>query len=262
MEYKRYKILVLSDLKTSSEKQIESVVNFTSRINADIEFFHVKKPEDIVEKENQLNAIRDIKDEHKLIDKQLKKITSYISTDYNVTYKFAFGNVKNEIEKYIEKSKPDVIVLGKRKLKSLGLIGDKITRFVLKNYTGGIFISSDESTFNSKKELSLGILNHFEKTLELTERLIGGSKKPLKSFKIVDNVSPHQQKTSLAQTEVIEYVFEKKDDTVKKLSDYLLKSNIDLFCISRNDSNNETPIKTTEIEYMINNYNVPLFITG
>ncbi len=236
MDTKRCKILVLSDLKISSESLINSTVNFAKRVNGNLDFFHVKKPADIVRDDNQLNAIRSIKEEHKLTEKQLSDLTSSISKDVNVTYSFAFGNIKNEIEAYIEKNKPDVIILGKRRLKALGLVGDKITRFVLKKYSGAIFITSEENTLSLDGELVLGVFNSLDNSSELEDQLV--------------------------KDQVVKYTFETQDDTLKKMVESLPKSNVNLFCIHRKDTINGRLIKKKEIEYMINKCTTPLLITG
>ena len=103
-------------------------------INGEVELFHVKSATEIVESESQLSAVRNINEQYIVADKKIKGLLEPISKDYHlkVKYKYAFGNVKDEIEKYINKVKPDIIVLGKRKSKALSFIGDNITDFVLK----------------------------------------------------------------------------------------------------------------------------------
>ncbi|MEP1487824.1 MAG: universal stress protein [Algibacter sp.] len=263
MKNNKYKILVLSDLKESSENLFESSLSLAKRVHGDIEFFHVKRPSDVVDKENQLNAIRNIKEGYKLADKQLKSLIGSVSGDYNVNYNIAFGNVKNEIEKHIKTSQPDIIVLGKRKSKSLGFIGDNITRFILKNYNVTIFIASNKDTLKSNKMLSLGVLNDFEKSSSFADKLVETSDIPLKSFKIRDDSSLIKNEAITSkQKDVIEYVFEKQSDTIKNISNYLHKSSIDLFCVNRSNIKNGTRIKKSEIESMINTFNGPLLITG
>ncbi len=103
-------------------------------INGDIEFFHVKKPTDIVEKENQLSAMRTINEKYIITRKKIEKLIKSISEDYgvNVKHSFTFGNIKNEIANHIEKVKPDIIVLGKRRQKPINLIGDSINELCFK----------------------------------------------------------------------------------------------------------------------------------
>ena len=60
MEKSQYKILVLSDLTKSTTSTLRSSASLAKMIDGNVEFFCVKKPTDIVEKENQLSAIRTI----------------------------------------------------------------------------------------------------------------------------------------------------------------------------------------------------------
>jgi len=62
----------------------------------------------------------------------------------------------------------------------------------------------------------------------------------------------------------IEYVFEYNDNTIKNLSNYLSKNNINLLCIDRgekNDVNKKNLIKS-DIDDVIKNLNVSILITG
>ena len=74
MKNNKYKILVLSDLKKSTSATLKTAVSLAKMIDGEIEFFHVKKPIDIVEKENQLSAIRTINENHTLIRKKIEKL--------------------------------------------------------------------------------------------------------------------------------------------------------------------------------------------
>ena len=133
MRNNKYKILVLSDLKKSPSTILKSTVSLAKMIDGDINFFHVKKPSDVVERESQLSAMRTINQEQIITGKKIQEALAPISNDYNVNINstFAFGNVKNEIEEHIKVTNPDVIVLGKRKAKGLRFLGDNITDFVL-----------------------------------------------------------------------------------------------------------------------------------
>ena len=64
MKNNRYKILVLSDLKDSTNSILKSSVSLAKMINGDVAFFHVKKATDVVENDSQLSAIRTINKLH------------------------------------------------------------------------------------------------------------------------------------------------------------------------------------------------------
>src|SRR5690606_14451709 len=106
---------------------------------------------------------------HLATEKKIKKLLEPIMSEYGISidYKFAFGNVKTEISKLLEESKPDIIVLGKRKPKMMKLIGDSISHFILKNFDGAVLIASDENPLEPNKTLSLGVLNGVDDTLNI-----------------------------------------------------------------------------------------------
>lgn len=263
MENNKYKILMLTDLKSSPEHLLENALNLAKHINGDIDIFHVKKASEVVEKDNQLNAIRSIKDEHKIIDKRIKDLISSASNPCKINYSYSLGYIKDEIEKHITEIKPDIIVLGKRKSKSLNIIGDNITRFILKKYNGDIFITSSNSVLKTNSDMSLGVFNNSEKTSNIANGLLECSKKPLKSFKIIESLPSNKKKENTnSNSNIIEYAFEKQSNTFKNISNYLLKSKVDLFCINRKNDTNTSFLKKTELEQLVSAINVPLFITG
>ncbi len=124
-----YKILVLSDLKSSSKSTINSAVSLAKMIGGTVDLFHVKTPSEVVLRENQLSAIRSINEQHHKIRNKINELITPITEENEIpiNYKFEIGNVKNEIGKYIKETQPDIIVLGKRKPKQLNFIGDSIT---------------------------------------------------------------------------------------------------------------------------------------
>jgi len=80
----KYKILVLSDLNKSTSKTIKSSISIAKIVDADINFLYIKKPSDVVQKDNQLSAMRTINQEYFSIDKKIKDLIAPISKDYNV----------------------------------------------------------------------------------------------------------------------------------------------------------------------------------
>lgn len=269
MRANKYKLLVLSDLKSSMISTLKSAISLAKMINGEIAFFHVKNPSELINQESQLSAIRSINHEHTKTDNKIRDITKSFSEDYdiNITYSFTFGNVKNEIGEYIKEHRPDIIVLGKKKSKSLNLIGDNIAHFVLREHDGVIMMVDNKNALEPDKELSLGVLNGMERAfnMEFADDLIAHNRKPLKSFKIVKNSNVIKATNTTTDKKVIEYVFEQGANSINNLSNYLSKNNINLLCLDRmkNDTNKveENTTITSEIKEIINNLNVSLLIT-
>jgi nucleotide-binding universal stress UspA family protein len=235
MKINKYKILVLSDLNKSTSKTIKSSVSLAKIVDADINFFYVKKPTEVVEKESQLSAMRSINKEYFSIDKKIKSIIRPMSEKYKIkiNHTFSIGNLKNEIEKHIDESKPDIIVLGKRKSKAVNFIGDNITSFILKKHKGPIVIIDDKNELEPNKELSLGLFNYSKTNDVFSENIIRSTQSPLKAFNIANNSDSLNNETPLKDTKTVEYVFSEGDNVLKNISNYLLKSNVNLLFVNR-----------------------------
>ena len=259
---KKYKILVLSDLNKSTANTIKSSVSLAKIVNADINFFYAKKPTEVVEKESQLSAMRTINKEYFSIDKKIKDIINPISSNYNVSinHTFAIGNLKNEIDNCIDEYKPDIIVLGKRKTKVLNFIGDNITQFILKKHKGTIVFSDENNPLEPNEEFSFGVFNQTIPNNIFTENILSSSQKPLTSFKIADNSNNLKEETILKDSKIVEYVFEKGDNVIKNISNYLSKSDVNLLFVNRENHNSTS--KKQNIKNVINNINCSLILTA
>ena len=237
MEKNNYNILVLSDLKGTSKSTLKSAISLAKMIGGSIDLFYVKKPTDVVVRENQLSAIRSINEEHYLIRKKAQEYILPVSEAYEmpITYNFAIGNVKNEIENYIHETQPDVVVLGKRKPKRLKFIGESTSNYILNNYKGIVFMVSENNSIEPGKKLVLGMLNNkadaFNATF--TDNLIAHTDTPIKSFKVVNKTDSATTSGTVSANGTVDYVFEDGDKVVKNISKYLTINKINLLLISR-----------------------------
>jgi hypothetical protein len=253
---KKQKILVLSDLNKSTINTIKSSVSIAKIVNADINFFYIKRPVEVVKKESQLSAIRTINQECFSIDKTIKSLLEPISKDYNVNieHTFKIGNLKDELALYIEENKPDIIILGKRKTKIVNFWGDNLTKFILKKHKGTIIIADDSNPLEPNKELSLGMFNITNIKGNTIESFVNASEKPLISFNVLEN---SQEETISNDKKTIEYIFEKGDNAIKNISNSLTKSNVNLLFVKRDlDKKNKSNIKDA-----IKNFNCSLILT-
>lgn len=263
MKTNRYKIVVLSDMKDTMINTIKSGVSLANMIGGDLHFFHVKKPTDVVEKESQLSAMRTINRSYLETGSDIQNILEPISKDYNVSisHSHAFGNVKSEIKDYIKINNPDVIILGKRRPNAISFIGDKITDFVIKNYDGTIMIASEENALEPNAELSLGMLDNLETSLnnEFGISLLSHTQKPVKMFKTENTQSDSNKNNALSSKETVELVFDHGDKSMQSLSNYLTKSDVNLLCLDRGNKGNTN--QKSNIKNVINSVNVSLLIS-
>ena len=268
MNRKKYKILVLSNLKDSTDTILKSTISLSKIVDSEIHFFCVKRPTEIVKRDNQLSAIRTINQEHLVTDKKIQELVQPLLEQYNVTlnYSYAFGNVKEEITNIMDSYDPDIVVLGKRKVKSAKLFGDGITQFVLKKYNGAIMIAADENRIEPNEHLSIGLLDGIEETfnLEFAKDLLEHIQKPIKSFKVVKTMNNAEGVTIPKSEKTIEYVFEHRDGAIQNLSNYLSKSKVNLLCIDRSQEQvkRKSNHSITDIKDAIEEFNVSILLTG
>ena len=267
MKNKKLKILVLSDLKEATNDILKSTASLVNIMGGEISLFHVKKPTDIVERESQLTALRTINEKHILTKKEIEQFSDYFQQTYNISmsHSYTFGNVKNEIKDYILINKPDIIVLGKRKSKTVNLAGDNITDFILKYHDGPVLIAGKDNRLEPNQELSLGVLNSKDSlaSTSFSEKLLMHSKKPLKSFKFINKVNTLTGNEP-SDTKTVEYIFERNDDTIQNLSSYLSKSGINLLLIDGSSKNNKDKegLNKSDLMNVINQLNISLFISN
>lgn len=267
MKKDKYKILVLSDLKKSTDAVLKSTVSLAKMVGGDIQLYYVKKPTDIVARDNQLSAIRTINSEYRKTEKKIQHVINPISNEFgiNIQYAFAFGNVKDEILSHINQQKPDIIVLGKQNPKAFKLIGENITELVLKNFKGIIMIADDKNGLEPNQDLSLGVLNNFEEpfNIEFANSLLAHTQKPLKSFKIVQNSNKTKKRQNQnTATNTLEYVFEPNTDALKNISKYLLKSNVNLLFLDRDTSSKPVPQVNSNIKDIIKQLHVSVLLNN
>ena len=160
MKSNNYKILVLSDLKEKANQTLIYAANLSKEIDAEVECFYVKKATEIIDTENPLSALREISDVCNKTEKTIKSFVAPISieTDVQIKSTFAFGNVKNEIENCINRTQPDMIILGERQQKRFNFFGDNITGFIYKNYDGVVMVATDTNTIDTEGNVSLDTL--------------------------------------------------------------------------------------------------------
>lgn len=267
---KKYKILILSDLKETIDATLKNAVSLAKMINGEIELFHVKRPVDVVESENQLSSMRTLNRDYISTKNRMDDLIKSYNNNYNmnISYNMTLGNVKNEIERCIEEKQPDIIVIGKRKNKPLKIAGDKITEFIIRKHKGVVMIASKNNVLEPNGELSLGVYENNVETSEhisssFTENLMAATQKPVKAFKIVKKSNKAEVNNSNSKN-TIEYVFEAGDNAISYMSSYVSKNNINLLCIDRSktESGNKIISRNSEISGIINKLNVSLLLTA
>lgn len=144
MNRNKYKVLVLSDLKDNAKETLQYAIEVSKEINGALELLCVKKPKEVITTENPLSAMRIVSKEFIKTEEKARALISEITKNnfFPVKRVIKFGNVKNEIENYIETTNPDFIILGKKQKRLFNLNGDQIINFVSKKYKDKVFITN------------------------------------------------------------------------------------------------------------------------
>lgn len=258
MSNQKYKLLVLTDLSKSATKAIDNAVNLAKIINGSIDIFHVLKPSDIAEYENQYSAIRTIEEERHKTRNKLRTLVREISQKENIKINanFRLGNLQSEVLDEIESSKPDIIVLGKRTPKLVNFLGDSFTKFILKNFNGSVLISGKENAVHATEAMSLGLLNTTTADLPqgITTELQRRIKNPIKQFHV--GTAPNKKSEN-----VITYEFENNSNVMDNIATYVSKNNIGLLFINHQTKENSLFKNiTSNIKEAIHKINVPILI--
>lgn len=261
---KNYKIVVLADFSLTDETTIRSSVGLAKMIHGDVSIFGVKRPTDLVNKENQLSAIRNLNQDYNKTNKKMKKLVSSLSKEHkvNVDYSYTVGNVKNEIRSFIKAQQPDIVVLGRKKSSYFKFFGDGIIKFVLDIFDGVVMVAGNQNILDLNREISLGLLNETipSSNLEFAENILANAKKPLKTFNIVNKTSEVSSNPTPSTKETVEYTFEHNDNAIANLSNYLLKNDIDMLYIDRAKGIKDK--KMANVTEVINKLDVTLLMTS
>lgn len=259
-----YTISVLSDLTDSTHATLETAISIAQAVNGRVHLFHVKKPNDLVTSDNQLSATRSLNTNYVKTENKLKQLVGEFSAKHTtpITYSFAFGNIKNEIETYLTQHKPDVIVIGKKTSAPLNFLGNGVTEVVLKTHQGEIIIASDTNKLTPNQFINLGFLNELKPVAnpDFFDHIVQKVKGPIKTFQFTDAPNPDQTVIeSFKNKQVIEYIFEKSNNVINSLTTYIQQNKVNLLCLPRQKKNNST--EELDINDVLNKIQVSLLIT-
>lgn len=269
MRKDKYKIAIFSHSTEHLDKTIKSAISLANIINGEIALFLIMNPTKVVREESQLSAIRSLSHKYIETDKTIRSIINDSLPDFgkSISYSFCVGNVKNEIKKYLKDNRPDVIVLKKRKLSMFDFLGDNTMNYVLQHHLGPIFIANNNIVLE-EENISMALLNNGGgiRHVSFADNLLMHTQKTIKSFTMVPDSDKYRPYNEYNGKKIVDFVFEKRDDSFKNLSNYLSINNINLLCVNRpkDDSVNRRKHSqyNSNIKNLIANLNVPILLTG
>jgi nucleotide-binding universal stress UspA family protein len=241
-------ILVLFNLDKPQPNIIQNSINVARSMDAAVTFFYVKKGADVVQSERHISAIQTLTDTHMKINEKMKELLDPFQQSATTEFrsKIAIGNVKNQIEKHLESTNPDLVILGKRSKKTLPLGGDGLTQFVINKFPGPVLISATDQVLELNERLTLGLLSDMVSDIsnDFVADLLKVSSQPVKSFRIVNKTSDTQPSSTIP-LKTVEYTFDSGDNAVKNLSKYVRRNNVHLLFLDREHLNQSSRKATT-----------------
>jgi nucleotide-binding universal stress UspA family protein len=196
---------------------------------------------------------------------KMKTLAREIAKKFNVNINTStiLGNLKDETLERIEKTNPDIIVLGKRSPKWVNFLGDGFTKFILDEFNGSVLISGKEKAMSASEIMSIGMLNTTadELQVEIAQDLRKHTKSPIKRFSVRSSSEKNIEKTVAKTENVITYEFESGTNTMDNIASYVAKNNIGLLCMNQQSrKNSRLKNFTSNIKEAIHKINVPILI--
>ncbi|MBT8376841.1 MAG: universal stress protein [Bacteroidia bacterium] len=240
MKKDEFKIITLINIADSSKHLMENTIGLAKMFDATVELFYVMKPLDVVGAESQLSAMRNINEKYIKAENKLKKLAKSLSKEHgiSVSYAYVIGHIKNEILSKLNKTNADLVIMGKRKSKRLKLVSNNISEFIIKQYNGSVIIASDGNSINPEADLKLGMFNSTVdySTLKCMDKFIYHSTKPIVTFNVSSKQGkPKANDTTAPANKVVEYTFEKNDNTMSNIRSYINKSAVNVLCLKRDE---------------------------
>ncbi len=260
----KYRISVLLDLAKASETILMNAVQLAKAIDGSVSVFHVKPALSLVNRESQLSAIRNIRDQEKNTRNTLQKLVDTVGQQEGIPISFGMtsGNVKSRIKNFLAEEKPDIVVLGKPRTRTK-LIGDSVTDFVMSITNAHVLIMVEDHKLDTFKGLSLGVFGN--KLLENDQRFINDLKrdndKPIRVFQIRNQQAPLATSETVTQHKTIDYVFTEGANALDSLVKYVHRTHTQLLCIPK--SNKRTfAFQTSPSKEVLRKSDVPILIMG
>ncbi|NNM16969.1 MAG: universal stress protein, partial [Croceitalea sp.] len=223
---KKPKILVLLKLDEKAAFVLQSAKELSQKLNGKLYILHVKAPGEAIKRENQLSAKKELYEDQRAMQKQLDELLKEVGLPKS--YDFRYGNIKNVALETIDAVKPQVIIMGKRNPKLLGLLGDSLIDTVLKNPSASVYLVNAHKAVKAAKKPTVGVFN-------------GGQNSDYGMFKgIVENdtheikyLSIDKKAANTPTDSQNHFVFTANANALKHLVAFASKMDTQLFCVPK-----------------------------
>jgi len=267
---RREKFLVLIDFSEDSYKALDDLIKLVKEIGGSIEVFSILSPLGIMDKENQITALRTMDMEEKRVERKLNSIVEMIELEgIKANSSYSIGNVKSELKLKLIKSQPDVMVLAKK-----GNFANGVLHFLINEYKNAVLILGNAQKFFRGNSIAIGyedktfnfqdfqLIYKISRATEIKMTLLrtvassGIDHSTGKSDWIIENI-PDKAYSSVN--------YHSNSDLTGALLKNSLSKDVVLLCIGKNLSKKalfRNPFKNSTTFKIVKNTRVPLLIMG
>lgn len=253
-----YSILVLTDLSEASKIALRNATKLAKLVNGKVSAYNVQPVKQFTEEENQLSLGRKLSENYKRTQAKAKRLISAIGEeeDMEIGFTMDWGNVKNCILNKVEDTRPDMVILGRRKSKLTDLLRVGVTQFVIDNCDASILISGSDRELHSFTDLSLGFFGETKEKGGL--RIIDHLQEAPRSVKYFGIRSRKQtmETDGPVQKGGTSFVFPQEGpNAIEALTSYVLGTKTQLFCIPQG-----TDTAVESVKEMVKRLDIPILL--
>jgi nucleotide-binding universal stress UspA family protein len=266
--------LVLLDFSKASYKALKYTISLAKLLKGEIHVMYVANPMDLVYSDNPAIAIRDIEFDTRKNERKLKAITEIIATEgIEATSCYSIGNVISLFEERVERTKPSLVIVGKKLEKSK--FSGKLSSYLMNNYKGSLLVVGEESEFQIDTKISLGCnVNTLNlSNLEILHTLNTYTEIPLTLVEVKNTIDSNPQKNlpegwkSLYEKDQnIQFECQNDSTVVNGLVNHVSQNKIKLLCIGRGKPKGFLERlflnQGTTASKVVNKINAPILVLG
>jgi nucleotide-binding universal stress UspA family protein len=220
-------ILVLVKLDAQAERVLAAAKVLAKKIDGQLRIMHVKVPSEAVKTENQFTAKKELYEDYRAAQKQLEALLKKMVLPKN--YDLRYGNIKNNILEAIEKEEPQVIMMGQRDPKLLGLLGDGLIDAVMNSNRASVYIVNSKKAQPKNDRPTIGVFNGgLNSDFGLFQSLVQNDAQDIKYLSIEDKGKAIENNTATNH-----FVFTADANALKNLVRFTKKIDAQLFCIPK-----------------------------
>lgn len=140
----RPKILLLHDLKSFPQQQLQNVLTLARKMDAHLTMLHVRVPLKVVRVDNQYSAKRELYEDYRTTIKQMGELCPTEETkNKSIDREVLYGNLKGCILERMAELQPDMVIMGEPRKKSFPFLGQNL-QSLLRKHTSCLVMANNQ----------------------------------------------------------------------------------------------------------------------